>query len=77
MQHTWSRDSIASGLIPRSRTICDTDLVFVEINDLDARRESHSVTQLDKPDTFSCDQNTFSFGAINVKHLSLSHLQIT
>ena len=47
MQHTWSRECIASGLIARSRTICDTDLVFVEINDLGARRESHSVTQLD------------------------------
>ena len=47
MQPTWSRECIASGLIARSRTICDTDLVFVEINDLGARRESHSVTQLD------------------------------
>ena len=43
----YSIDCSAVTLMPWSGTIYDTDLVLVEINDLDARRESHSVTQLD------------------------------
>ena len=35
-------------LIPWSVPIYDTDLALVGINDLDARRESHSVTQLQR-----------------------------
>ena len=58
----YSIDCIAVTLIPWSGTIYDTDLVLVEINDLDARRESHSVTQLDKATFYLPARTLFLWG---------------